>query len=145
MLSAARLPQIRAEACISLQASWEQVNSSNCPNHVRRTKSSIKKRIIVRRTVRSMLGEQTLAQLRTGLRLIPMFPKVHIIIIMYSRYQLVFCWTIQYSSCSISARILLNDRVIIWSIRGNHNKASCFDERSGILYKLVFYWTIGLL
>ena len=68
MLSAARLPQVRAEACISLQASWEQVNSSNCPNHVRRTKSSIKKRIIVRRTVRSMFGEQTFAQLRTGLR-----------------------------------------------------------------------------
>ena len=67
MLSAARLPQVRAEACISLQASWEQVNSSNCPNHVRRTKISIKKRIIVRRSVRSMLGEQTLAQLRTGL------------------------------------------------------------------------------
>ena len=66
MLSAARLPQVRAEACISLQASWEQVNSSNCLNHVRRTKSSIKKRIIVRRTVRSMFGEQTFAQLRTG-------------------------------------------------------------------------------
>ena len=29
MLSAARLLQVRAEACISLQASWEQVNSSN--------------------------------------------------------------------------------------------------------------------
>ena len=36
--------------------------------HVRRTKSSIKKRIIVRRTVRSMFGEQTFAQLRTGLK-----------------------------------------------------------------------------
>ena len=69
MLSAARLPQVRAEACISLQASWEQVNSSNSPNHVRRTKSSIKKRIIVCRTVRSMFGEQTFAQLRTGLTL----------------------------------------------------------------------------
>ena len=68
MLSAARLPQVRAEACISLQASCEQVNSSNCPNHVRRTKSSIKKRIIVRRTLRSMFGEQTFAQLRTGFR-----------------------------------------------------------------------------
>ena len=40
--------------------------SSNCPNHVRRTKSSIKKRIILRRTVRSMFGEQTFAQLRTS-------------------------------------------------------------------------------
>ena len=69
MLSAARLPQVGAEACISLQASWEQVNSSNCPNHVWRTKSSIKKWIIVRRTVRSMFGEQTFTQLRTGLSL----------------------------------------------------------------------------
>ena len=68
MLSAARLPQVRTDACISLQASWEQVSSSNCPNHVRRTKSSIKKRIIVRWTVRSMFGEQTFAQLRTGFR-----------------------------------------------------------------------------
>ena len=60
------LPQVRAEACISLQASWEQVNSSNCLNHVRRTKSSIKKWIIVHRTVGSMFGEQTFAQLRMG-------------------------------------------------------------------------------
>ena len=59
MLSAARLPQVRAEVCISLQAS---------PNHIRRTKSSIKKRIIVRRSVRSMFGEQTFAQLRTGFK-----------------------------------------------------------------------------
>ena len=59
MLSAARLPQVRAEACILLQASWER-------SKVRRTKSSVKKRIIVRRTVRSMFGEQTVAQLRTG-------------------------------------------------------------------------------
>ena len=63
MLSAARLPQVRA----ALQAIWEQVNSSNYPNHVRQTKSLIKKRIIVRRTVRSIFGEQTFAQLRTGL------------------------------------------------------------------------------
>ena len=46
-----------------------EVSSSNCPNHVQRTKSSIKKRIIVRRTVRSMFGEQTFAQLRKGLNL----------------------------------------------------------------------------
>ena len=52
MLSVAHLPEVRAEACISLQ--------------IQRTKSSIKKRIIVRRTVRSMFGEQTFAQLRTG-------------------------------------------------------------------------------
>ena len=39
----------------------------DCPNHIRRTKSSIKKRIMVRRSVRSMFGEQTFAQLRTGL------------------------------------------------------------------------------
>ena len=66
MLSAAPLPQVQAEACIALQASWKQVNSSNCPNHVWRTKSSIKKWIKVHRTVRSMFGEQTFAQLRTG-------------------------------------------------------------------------------
>ena len=45
-------------------------SSLDCPNHVRRTKSSIKKRIIVRRTVRSMFSEQTFAQLRTGLMLL---------------------------------------------------------------------------
>ena len=45
-------------------------SSSNCLNHVRRTKSSIKKRIIVCRTVRSMFGEQTL-KLRTGFTLDP--------------------------------------------------------------------------
>ena len=69
MLSAARLPQVRTEACISLQASWER-------SKVRRTvrtmfgelKSSVKKRIIVCRTVRSMFGKQTFAQLRTGFR-----------------------------------------------------------------------------
>ena len=38
-------------------------SSSKCPNHVRRTKTSIKKRIVVRRTVRSMFGEQTFSQL----------------------------------------------------------------------------------
>ena len=43
-------------------------SSSNCPNHVRRTKSSIKKRITVRRTVRSIFGELIFAHLRTGLR-----------------------------------------------------------------------------
>ena len=40
----------------------------DCPNHIWRTKSSIKKRIIVRRSVRSMFGEQTFAQLRTGFK-----------------------------------------------------------------------------
>ena len=42
-------------------------SSSNCPKHVRRTKSSIKKRIIVHRTVRSMLGEQTLRPVKNVL------------------------------------------------------------------------------
>ena len=62
------LPQVHTEACISLQASWEPVNSSNCPKHVRQTKSSIKKQIIVRRNVQSMFGEQTFVQLKTGFR-----------------------------------------------------------------------------
>ena len=43
-------------------------SSSNCPNHVRRTKSTIKKRIIVRRTVRSMFGEQTVRPIKNGLK-----------------------------------------------------------------------------
>ena len=43
-------------------------SSLNCPNHVWWTKSSIKKRIIVRQTIQSMFVVQTLAQLRTGLR-----------------------------------------------------------------------------
>ena len=42
-------------------------SSSNCLNHVRRTKGSIKKRIIVRRTVRSMFGEQTVRPIKNGL------------------------------------------------------------------------------
>ena len=66
MLSAAHLLQVWAEACISLQASLEQVNSSNCLNHVRQTKSSIKKQTTVHRTVRSMRGERTFAELRTA-------------------------------------------------------------------------------
>ena len=43
-------------------------SSSNYPIHVRWTESSIKKWIIVHRTVRCMFGEQTFAQLRTGLK-----------------------------------------------------------------------------
>ena len=43
-------------------------SSLDCPNHVRRTKSSIKIRIIDRWIVRSMFGEQTFAQLRTAFR-----------------------------------------------------------------------------
>ena len=38
-------------------------SSSNCPNHVRRTKSSVKKRIIVSQTVRRMFGEQTVRRI----------------------------------------------------------------------------------
>ena len=43
-------------------------SSSNSPNHVRRTKSSIKKRIIVRGTVRGMFGEQTLRPIKNGFK-----------------------------------------------------------------------------
>ena len=39
-------------------------SSSNCPNDVRQTKSSVKKRITVRQTIRSMFGEQTLLPFR---------------------------------------------------------------------------------
>ena len=57
--------------CRSLHLITSQLRmkqSLDCPNHIRRTKRSIKKRIIVRRSVRSMFGEQTFAQLRTGFR-----------------------------------------------------------------------------
>ena len=70
MLSAGCLPQVWAEACISLQARWEWSKVRDCPNHIRRTKSSIKKRIIVRQSVQSMFGEQTFTQLRTGFKVI---------------------------------------------------------------------------
>ena len=65
--------------CSSTGASWgwtlhlfisqlrTKQSSSNCPNQSSASKNSIKKRNVVRRTVRSMLGEQTFAQLRTGL------------------------------------------------------------------------------
>ena len=46
-------------------------SSSNCPNHVRRSKSSIKNRIVVRRTVRSMFGEQTVRPFKNGLNTAP--------------------------------------------------------------------------
>ena len=42
-------------------------STSNCPNHVRRTKRSVKKRIKVSRTVRSMVGEQTVHPIKNGL------------------------------------------------------------------------------
>ena len=42
-------------------------SSSNCPNHVRRTKRSIKKQIIVRGIARSMIGEQTVCPIKNGL------------------------------------------------------------------------------
>ena len=40
----------------------------DCPNHVRRTKSSIKKRIIVRRSVRSMFGRTNIRSVKNGLK-----------------------------------------------------------------------------
>ena len=69
MLSAARLPQVSRRSLHLITSQLRtKYSSSNCPNHVRRTKSSIKKRIIVRRTVRSIFGEQTFAQLGTSLK-----------------------------------------------------------------------------
>ena len=44
-------------------------SSSNCLNHVRQTKSSINKRIIVRRTVWSMFGKQTLRPVKNELKM----------------------------------------------------------------------------
>ena len=70
MLSAARLPQVLGPKLASHYKPVEnEVKVWTCPNHIRRTKSeSIKKRIIVSRSVRSMFGEQTFAQLRNGLK-----------------------------------------------------------------------------
>ena len=39
----------------------------DCPNHIRRTKCSIKKRIIVRRSVRSMFGGTNIRPVKNGL------------------------------------------------------------------------------
>ena len=58
-----------ASAASSGRSLYLVTSQLDCLNHVRRTKSSIKKRIIVRRSVRSMFGEQTFAQLRRGLTL----------------------------------------------------------------------------
>ena len=72
MLSAALLA---ASSGRSLHLIISQVrtkySSSNCPKHAGRTKSSIKKRIIVRRTVRSMFGEQTVRPVKNGLKADP--------------------------------------------------------------------------
>ena len=65
MLSAVPLPQVQAEACISLQASWEW--SLDCPNYIRRTKSSIKKRIIVHWSVWSIFGRTNIRPVKNGL------------------------------------------------------------------------------
>ena len=66
MLSAACLPQVWAEACISLRASWERSKVWTVWTMFGELK--VQKRIIVRQTVWSMFGEQTFAQLRMGLR-----------------------------------------------------------------------------
>ena len=42
-------------------------NSLDCPNHIRRTKCSMKKRIIVRRSVRSMFGRTNIRPVKNGL------------------------------------------------------------------------------
>ena len=43
-------------------------SSLNCPNHVWQTKSSIKKQVIVRRTVQSMFSQQTLRPVKNWLK-----------------------------------------------------------------------------
>ena len=43
-------------------------SSSNCPNHVQWSKSSIKKQIIVRQTVHNMFGEQTVRPVKNGFK-----------------------------------------------------------------------------
>ena len=44
-------------------------SSSNCPNHVRRTMSSIKKRSQIRRILRTMFGEANVRRIKNGLKL----------------------------------------------------------------------------
>ena len=68
MLSAALLPSSGRNLHLIISQLRTKHSSSNCPNHVRRSKSSIKKRIIVRRTVRSMFGEQTVRPVKNGLK-----------------------------------------------------------------------------
>ena len=70
MLSTALLLQVQAEACMHLFISQLRMkhSSSYCPNHVRWTKSLIKKQIIVHRTVLSMFSEQTVHPIKNGLK-----------------------------------------------------------------------------
>ena len=67
MLSAALAASSGRSLHLIISQLRTKYSSPNCPNHVQRTKSSIKKRIIGHRTVRSMFGEQTLRPIKNGL------------------------------------------------------------------------------
>ena len=61
------LPQVWVEACISLQANWERSKVWIVRTMFGELKVQLRNES-VRRTVRSMFGEQTFAHLRTGFR-----------------------------------------------------------------------------
>ena len=65
MLSAVRLPQVRAEACISLQASWERSKVWTVRTIFGEIKVQL--RIIVRRSVRSMFGRTNIRPVKNRL------------------------------------------------------------------------------
>ena len=69
MLSAARLPQVRAEACISLQASWEWSKVWTVRTIFGELKVQLRNEPLFVEVSEVCSGEQTFAQLRTGFTL----------------------------------------------------------------------------
>ena len=69
MLSAARLPQVRAEACISLQASWEWSKVWTVRTIFGELKVQLRNESWFVEVSEGCSGEQTFAQLRTGFTL----------------------------------------------------------------------------
>ena len=66
MLSAARQTASSGRSLHLITSQLRMKESLDCPNHIRRTKSSIKKRIIVRRSVRSMFGRTNIRPVKNG-------------------------------------------------------------------------------
>ena len=69
MLSAARLPQVRAEACISLQANWERSKVWTVRTMSGELKVQLRNESQFVEVSEVCSGEQTFAQIRTGFRL----------------------------------------------------------------------------
>ena len=68
MLSAVHLPQVQAEACISLQASWEWSKVWTVRTIFSELKVQLRNKSQFVEVSEVCLGEQTFAQLRTGFR-----------------------------------------------------------------------------